>query len=95
MELSEEEKNKIIKEFPPGMVAKGRVIRHLPFGIFLDIEHETFIGLIRIIDMGFKSPANADMFPKIGSLVEGVVFGCDFGNGQVVLNADFSKRVKE
>ncbi len=92
LEITEEEKTKINREFPIGKVLEGRVIKHWPFGVFLDIEHESFIGLIRIVDMGFKSPANSDMFPKIGSLVEGEILGCDFSNGQVVLKSDFGKR---
>ncbi len=58
-----------------GGIIKGEVIEHLSYGVYVDIGHDEYVGLIQIIDFTDNSPMKADDYPKIGSALETVVIG--------------------
>ncbi len=67
----------------------GKVSRHRPFGVFVDLEETPFDGLIQIVDFGpnlnVESPHD---YPEIGQLVKGEVLGFKETGHQIWLRFD-------
>ncbi len=64
----------IKSKYQRGTFVQGKVIKHKPFGIFLDIGEPGVIGLIRIVDLVDEGEMNKDFYPEIGSTVGGIVY---------------------
>jgi ribosomal protein S1 len=78
----------IKEKYQIGTFLRGKVIQHMHFGIFLDIEEPGVKGLIRIVDFVDEGEMREDLYPAIGSTVGGVVYGySDNENGQINLSA--------
>jgi ribosomal protein S1 len=71
-----------------GQVLQGKVVRHVPYGVFLDIGEPEIKGLVRIPDFLDDGAMSEEMYPEIGSQVTGVVIGYnDTNKYEVCLNA--------
>jgi ribosomal protein S1 len=71
-----------------GQVLQGKVLRHEPYGVFLDIGEAEIKGLIRIPDFLDDGAMGEEMYPEIGSQVTAVVIGYNDANKyEVCLNA--------
>jgi ribosomal protein S1 len=70
-----------------GTFMRGKVIQHMQFGIFLDIGEPGVKGLIRIVDFVDEGEMRADLYPAIGSIVGGVIYGYGEQERQINLSA--------
>jgi ribosomal protein S1 len=71
-----------------GTFVQGKVIKHMHFGIFLDIGEPGVKGLVRIVDFVDEGDMNEDLYPEIGSTVGGIVYEYSRKeDGQINLNA--------
>jgi ribosomal protein S1 len=71
-----------------GQVLQGKVLRHEPYGVFLDIGEAEIRGLIRIPDFLDDGAMSEEMYPEIGSQVTAVIIGYNDANKyEVCLNA--------
>jgi ribosomal protein S1 len=88
-ELMDDQSWECIKsKYKIGQILQGKVIRHTPYGVFLDIGEVEVKGLIRIPDFLDDGAMNEEMYPEIGSQVTGVVTGYNEANRyEVCLNA--------
>jgi ribosomal protein S1 len=78
----------IKSKYKIGQVLQGKVLRHEPYGVFLDIGEAEVKGLIRIPDFLDDGAMNEAMYPEIGGQVTGVVIGYNDANKyEVCLNA--------
>ena len=78
----------IKEKYQLGIFIRGKVTRHMPFGIFLDIGEAGVKGLIRIVDFVDEGEMREDLYPAIGSTVGGVIYGySDKENAQINLSA--------
>lgn len=59
--------------YPIGSKITAIVEHHAPFGIFTDIGHPIFKGLVQITDFLDEDVMSADMYPPVGSKIEAVV----------------------
>jgi ribosomal protein S1 len=57
-----------------GQIVQGKVVRHMPFGVFLDIGEQGVLGLVRIVDFLDEGGMNEEQFPVIGTNISGVVY---------------------
>ena len=74
-------------KYPIGNIVVGKVIHHMPFGIFLDIKHPLAKGLIQITDFLDEGVMSQDQYPAIGEMVEAVVLEyVDNDNNQIWLS---------
>jgi ribosomal protein S1 len=75
-------------KYPIGTFVRGKVIKHKPFGVFLDIGEPGVTGLIRIVDFVDTGEMREDMYPSIGATVGGIIYeNSDSGNAQLNLSA--------
>ncbi|WP_337040262.1 hypothetical protein [Emticicia sp. 17c] len=73
--------------YPIGSIIEGEVYMLVPFGIFLKIDHPTFMGLIEIIDIKDKQELfDYSSFPPIASKIKGRVMGYQPDNNQIYLS---------
>ena len=63
------------KRFPVGARVRGVVIRHLPFGIFVDLGDPVALGLVQITDFVDAGPMTPELYPAVGASIEAVVLG--------------------
>jgi ribosomal protein S1 len=76
------------EKYKIGQVLQGKVLRHAPYGIFLDIGEMGVKGLVRIPDFLDEGSMSEEMYPEVGSQVTGVVIGYNEANKyEVCLNA--------
>jgi ribosomal protein S1 len=61
--------------YPISRIITGKVIRHLPFGIFLDIGSDTYKGLIPIIHFLDEGRMTPDQYPKLETMVKAIIIG--------------------
>jgi ribosomal protein S1 len=61
-------------KYKRGSFVQGKVTRHFPFGIFLDIGEPGVKALIRVVDFVDEGDMNEDLYPEIGSTVGGIVY---------------------
>ena len=69
--MSDEFWNQIKSKYRLGELIHGKVARHAPFGIFVDIGNERVRGLVQITDFVDAG----DMTPDMGSPIGAVVIG--------------------
>jgi ribosomal protein S1 len=62
-------------KYPIGTFVRGKILQHMPFGVFLDIGESGVKGLIRIVDFVDVGEMRVDLYPAIDSLVGGIVYG--------------------
>jgi ribosomal protein S1 len=75
-------------KYKRGTFVQGKVIKHMPFGIFLDIGEPGVKGLIRIVDFLDESAMSEDLYPELDSTVGGIVYEySQKENGQINLDA--------
>jgi ribosomal protein S1 len=75
-------------KYPVGAFVRGAVTSHKPFGVFLDIGEQGVTGLIRIVDFVDEGEMREDLFPAIGKVIGGIVYGySDHQNAQINLDA--------
>jgi ribosomal protein S1 len=75
-------------KYPIGTFVRGKVYKHMYFGIFLDIGELGVKGLVRIVDFVDEGDMNEDLYPVIGATVGGIVYGHSRKeDGQINLNA--------
>lgn len=72
----------LIKKFPIGSFTTGKVIETKPFGIFLEIEEQPFVGFIPVIefinndDLYSKMISSVyDLYPVQGDILFGEILG--------------------
>jgi ribosomal protein S1 len=70
-----------------GTFVRGKVIQHMQFGIFLDIDEPGVKGLIRIVDFVDEGEMREELYPAIDSTVGGVVYGYGEQERQINLSA--------
>lgn len=90
-ELDKDKIETIKSYFPIGKEISGKVIKHRPFGVFINLENDLVTGLLRITDMGFSIPVDPSYFPKVGEMVICTVLDYGFENSQIVLESQFGK----
>lgn len=72
--------------WPRGTRVSGVVVKHMPFGVFLDLGIPDCIGLIKITEIALRPQrVTEDDFPEIGARVEARVLSFDERNRQVWL----------
>lgn len=79
--------DEVIKQHPVGSLIEGTVIRHMHFGVFVDIGHDPIIGLVRIVDFPDDYPMSPTRYP-LQSTIKGVVL--DVANGTVYIEVKSS-----
>ncbi len=74
-------------KYPIGAFVRGKVTKHAPFGIFLDIGEPGVKGLIRIGDFVDAGEMREDMYPSIGATIGGIISAnSDSENAQINLS---------
>lgn len=63
------------QSLPVGAMLRGIVTRHLPFGIFVDIDGIPFTGLVQITDFKDSGKMTVEEYPPVGSVIVGIVLG--------------------
>jgi ribosomal protein S1 len=73
--------------FPVGARVSGKVVRHNPFGVFVDLGDAEALGLVQITDFLDEGRMTTELYPPIGALIEAMVLGhTDEGRKQVWLS---------
>lgn len=88
----------ILEEFERGDFIEGMVVRHEPYSVFLDLNYEPVLGLIRIVSFRDEGRMTPELFPEIGTKVRGIITGFNEANLQVNLSikpSDFMKFKKK
>lgn len=74
--------------YPLGKFVQGKVERHTPFGVFVDISELSAKGLIKIPDFLDEGSMSEDRYPEVGTTIGAVVVGYNDKNcSEVYLNA--------
>lgn len=71
-----------------GQIIQGKVIMHMPFGVFVDIGEEEVLGFIRVVNLTDKEaqdPYTSD-YPEIGKEVNAVIVDFTDHNQQICLS---------
>ncbi len=66
---------KVKNKYPFGEITHGKVERHFPFGIFVDIGDENIKGIVQIPDFVDTGDMTPEMYPDIDSPIGAVVIG--------------------
>ncbi len=75
-------------KYPIGTFVRGKVVQHLPFGIFLDIGESGVKGLIRIVDFVDVGEMREELYPPIGKTMGGIVYEySSHEDAQIILDA--------
>ncbi|GAA6622179.1 S1 RNA-binding domain-containing protein [Scytonema sp. NUACC26] len=67
--------NQVKSKYRLGELIHGKVERHFPFGIFVDIDDENVRGIVQITDFVDTGDMTPEMYPDVGSPIEAVVIG--------------------
>lgn len=67
--------NQVKSKYRCGELIHGRVEHHAPFGILVDIGHDTVLGIVQITDFVDSDDMTPDRYPDIGSPIGAVVLG--------------------
>ena len=82
--MSKELESEIKLRYKIGSVVAGIVKHHAPFGVFIDLGHSEFIGIIEIINFSDDGIADVKDYPPIGSKVKTVVLGYHFDDSKQI-----------
>ena len=63
------------QRFPVGRVVRGTVVRHCPFGVFVDLGDPVATGLVQITEFLDGGRMTPEQYPAVGETVTAVVLG--------------------
>lgn len=66
--------NELKQKHNIGSVISGAVLRHEPYGVFVDIGYP-YEGLIQITDFNDEGKVTPENYPPIGSIIRAAVLG--------------------
>ena len=75
--------NEAIRQYPVGSLIEGTVVRHMQFGVFVDIGHNPVIGLVSVVNFRDDFAMSPEQFPAVGSTIKGIVLG--IGSGEIYI----------
>jgi len=78
-----------------GDFVEGKVIRHEPFGIFLDLGEDSILGFVRIVNFIDKGQMTPNKYPPIGKKITAKIVELTDHNFQINLSIKPSDLKKE
>ncbi|HPT75415.1 MAG TPA: 30S ribosomal protein S1 [Defluviitaleaceae bacterium] len=97
LSLKKEEENpwtNVEQKYPVGSVVKGKVVRMVPFGAFVELE-DGLDGLIHISQIANKHVANAEEELQLGQIIEAKVMEVDEKQKKISLSIKEIKKETE
>jgi ribosomal protein S1 len=73
------------QKWPVGSRVFATVVKHAPFGIFVDLGDSTVRGLVNIPEISDQSRITPEDYPSLGSVIEAMVLGHRVSNQQIVM----------